>query len=163
VSGIKTGSSTPAGGNLLWAADTVVDGKSYRILGIVMGIQKADTLFDKLTLATSDSGKLIKAAQTGVVPDTVVQEGEVIGSVADGLGGTTPVVATKDLKAVGWSGLRVAISLRTEAGGIPHSAKAGTVVGSLSIGSGAVRTTVPIALQRALVEPGFGAKLTRLG
>ena len=30
VSGIKTGSSTPAGGNLLWAADTIVDGKSRR-------------------------------------------------------------------------------------------------------------------------------------
>ena len=44
VSGIKTGCSTPAGGNLPWAADTIIDGKERRILGIVMGAQVDGTL-----------------------------------------------------------------------------------------------------------------------
>ncbi|CAM5374974.1 D-alanyl-D-alanine carboxypeptidase [Streptomyces hirsutus] len=50
-------------------------------------------------------------------------------------------------------------------GELPHRAKAGTEVGSLTVGdgtnSGAVK--VPVALQEDLVEPGFPAKLTRLG
>lgn len=168
VSGIKTGSSTPAGGNLLWTADTIVDGKSRRIIGMVMGAQQADQLSEKLKLAIDNSLKLIQAAQEGVTSATVVKKGEVVGYVDDGLGGRTPVVATKELKAVGWAGFKVKLNIGEVAGGgeggeqIPHSAEAGTVVGELTVGSGTGEVSAPVALQRDLAEPGFGAKLTRV-
>ncbi|MFD8965106.1 D-alanyl-D-alanine carboxypeptidase [Streptomyces sp. NPDC059568] len=164
VSGIKTGSSTPAGGNLLWTADTIIDGKSRRIVGAVMGAQQGATLDDKLQLSIDNSLKVIKAAQEGVTSAAVVKKGEVVGYVDDGLGGRTPVVATKDLRAVGWAGLEVKLKLGVGAGGqVPHSAEAGTVVGELTIGSGTGKVSTPVALQKDLAEPGFGAKLTRIG
>ncbi|MGW6745060.1 D-alanyl-D-alanine carboxypeptidase [Streptomyces sp. NPDC055025] len=164
VSGIKTGSSTPAGGNLLWTADTIIDGESRRIVGTVMGAQKGATLDDKLQLAITNSLEVIKAAQEGVTSAAVVKKGEVVGYVDDGLGGRTPVVATKDLKAVGWAGLEVRLDLGVGAGRqVPHSAEAGTVVGELTIGSGTGKVSTPVALQKDLAEPGFGAKLTRVG
>ncbi|WP_405985838.1 D-alanyl-D-alanine carboxypeptidase [Streptomyces sp. NBC_00872] len=164
VSGIKTGSSTPAGGNLLWTADTIIDGESRRIVGTVMGAQKGATLDDKLQLAITNSLEVIKAAQEGVTSAAVVKKGEVVGYVDDGLGGRTPVVATKDLKAVGWAGLEVKLDLGAGAGRrIPHAAEAGTVVGELTIGSGTGKVSAPVALQKDLAEPGFGAKLTRVG
>lgn len=163
VGGIKTGSSSPAGGNLLWSANTVVDGEVRRIVGIVMGIQNADTLDQKLTKAIDHSIELIEAAQDGVTSATVIKKGEVVGYVDDGFGGQTPLVATKDLKTVGWAGLTIDIELTGGGKAIPHSGKAGRVVGQVSVGSGTGKVTVPVALQRDLVEPGFGDKLTRLG
>lgn len=163
VGGIKTGSSTPAGGNLLWSANVEVDGKVRRIVGITMGAQKATILNDKLDLAIDYSIKVIQAAQAGVTSATVVKKGDVVGYVDNGLGGRTAVIATKDLKAVGWGGLKVEIALSDSGKTLPHSAKAGAVVGQVSVGSGTGKVTAPVALQQDLVEPGLGDKLTRLG
>ncbi|MCX2183265.1 D-alanyl-D-alanine carboxypeptidase [Streptomyces sp. SKN60] len=163
VAGIKTGSSTPAGGNLLWSAYTVVDGQKRRILGIVMGAKDAPQLWQKLDLAISNSLKVIQKAQADVTSAAVVRKDQVVGYVDDGLGGRTPVVSTKDLKAVGWPGLKVSLQLGDGGKKPPHAAKAGDVVGQVSIGTGAGAVSAPVALAKDLVEPGFGQKLTRLG
>ncbi|MFB7365962.1 serine hydrolase [Streptomyces hydrogenans] len=162
VSGIKTGSSTPAGGNLLWSAVTIVDDKPRRILGIVMGAQNAETLNKKLELSLDYSYELIKKAQDGVTSAAVVKKGQVVGYVDDGLGGQTPVVATKEIKALGWPGLKVKLALTDGGKALPHTGKAGDVVGTVSIGEGAGKTSAPVALQADLVEPGFDKKLTRV-
>ncbi|MFJ9431798.1 D-alanyl-D-alanine carboxypeptidase family protein, partial [Streptomyces sp. NPDC101490] len=163
VSGIKTGSSTPAGGNLLWSANTVVDGKNRRILGIVMGAKDAKVLNEKLQLAIDNSLKLIQRAQKDVTSAVVIREDQVLGYVDDGLGGRTPVVATKELKAVGWPGLKVELELTDGGRAVPHAGKAGDIVGQVSIGTGAGRVSSPVALRTDLVEPGFDKKLTRVG
>ncbi|MBI0384125.1 D-alanyl-D-alanine carboxypeptidase, partial [Streptomyces albiflaviniger] len=46
---------------------------------------------------------------------------------------------------------------------VPHSAKAGTVVGEVTVGTGPGQLKAPVALQSDLSEPSFGAKLTRIG
>ncbi|MFE6460056.1 serine hydrolase [Streptomyces cinereoruber] len=163
VGGIKTGSSTPAGGNLLWSANTIVDGQNRRILGIVMGAKNAKYLGDKLQLSIDYSYELIKQAQKDVTSAPVVRKGQVLGYVDDGLGGKTPVVATKELKAVGWPGLKVELELTDGGKAVPHSGKAGDVVGQVSIGTGAGKVSSPVALQTDLAEPGFDKKLTRVG
>ncbi|MFE1380925.1 D-alanyl-D-alanine carboxypeptidase family protein [Streptomyces sp. NPDC058740] len=163
VTGIKTGSSTPAGGNLLWAANTVVDGKKHRILGIVMGAKDADQLYKKLDLAIKNSLTLIQQAQKDVTSAAVVKKGQVLGYVDDGLGGRTPIVATKELRAIGWPGLKVSLELTNGGKALPHSGKAGDVVGQVSIGTGNGKVSAPVALQDDLVEPGFDKKLTRIG
>ncbi|MFF9070286.1 D-alanyl-D-alanine carboxypeptidase family protein [Streptomyces sp. NPDC014891] len=163
VSGIKTGSSTPAGGNLLWSANTIVDGQNRRILGIVMGAKDADQLGQKLQLAIDNSLKIIQQAQKDVTSAVVIRKGQVIGYVDDGLGGRTPVVATKELKAIGWPGLQVKLALTDGGKAVPHAGKAGDVVGQVSIGTGAGKVSSPVALQADLAEPGFDKKLTRVG
>ncbi|MEU0135638.1 D-alanyl-D-alanine carboxypeptidase [Streptomyces sp. NPDC006296] len=162
VSGIKTGSSTPAGGNLVWTAETIIDGKSRRIIGAVMGADVDGTLDAKLQRALQSSLALIQAAQEGVDSATVVKKGQVVGYVDNGFGGRTPVVATKDLKAVGWGGLEVDLKL-SDGGKTPaHAAKAGTVVGEVTVGTGTGKVSAPVALQSETTEPGFGDKLTRI-
>ncbi|MGW9437255.1 D-alanyl-D-alanine carboxypeptidase family protein [Streptomyces sp. NPDC055607] len=163
VGGIKTGSSTPAGGNLLWSANTIVDGQNRRILGIVMGAKNAKILDDKLQLSIDYSYELIKRAQKDVTSAAVVRKGQVVGYVDDGLGGKTPVVATKELKAVGWPGLQVKLELADGGKAVPHTGRAGDVVGQVSIGTGAGKVSSPVALQSDLAEPGFDKKLTRVG
>ncbi|QGV77246.1 D-alanyl-D-alanine carboxypeptidase family protein [Streptomyces ficellus] len=160
VNGVKTGSSTPAGANLLWSADTVVDGRRHRVVGMVMGVRKGATLREKLGLAIGTYSRgLIEAAQKGVTSATVVEKGDVVGYVDDGLGGRTAVVATEGLRAVGWPGLKVRPRLTAGGETIPRSARAGTVVGEVSAGG----ARVAVALRDDLVEPGAGDRLVRLG
>ncbi|NEB42353.1 serine hydrolase [Streptomyces sp. SID14515] len=164
VSGIKTGSSTPAGGNLLWSANTKVDGKVLWIYGAVMG-QQAGTgrVYDSLELSLQNSLKLIKDAQEAATSATVVKKGDVVGYVDNGFGGRTPVVATKNLKAVGWSGLEVELKVTDNGKGIDRAAKAGSEVGMVTVGTGTGKVTAPVVLQADLAEPAFGDKLTRIG
>ncbi|WP_455567368.1 D-alanyl-D-alanine carboxypeptidase [Streptomyces coelicoflavus] len=161
VVGIKTGTTTSALGNLVFAAKKEVGGETRTIVGAV--VRQPDVGGGILDAALDASDELIRAAQDTLQSSTILKKGSVVGYVDDGLGGRTPVVATKDVKAVGWGGLTVKLTF--DADEVPHAAKAGTKVGTLTVGdggtSGAVK--VPVALRDDLVEPGLSDKLTRLG
>ncbi|MGW1953959.1 D-alanyl-D-alanine carboxypeptidase [Streptomyces sp. NPDC001920] len=156
--GIKTGTTTAAGGNLLFAARKEIDGETVTLVGAVLGQHKAPII----QTVNDVSKTAMLAAQDELTSAKILKKGDVVGYVDDGLGGRTPVVLTQDVTAVGWSGYRVKLSF--DAHDVPHTAKAGTKVGTLTVGdgtSGAVKA--PVALQSDLTEPGFTAKLTRLG
>ncbi|WP_431034520.1 D-alanyl-D-alanine carboxypeptidase [Streptomyces sp. P6-2-1] len=162
--GIKTGTTTAAGGNLLYAATKEVGGTTRTIVGAVLAQPPAPEDNSILTGALNAGKALIEAAQGTLVAEKVVKKGDVVGSVDDGLGGTTPVVAAKDLTAVGWPGLTVRLKLVDDGKALPHEAAAGTKVGVLRAGDGTSSAVeVPVELRSALTEPGLGTKLTRLG
>ncbi|MEV5815332.1 D-alanyl-D-alanine carboxypeptidase [Streptomyces mutabilis] len=162
VVGIKTGTTTSALGNLVFAAKKEVGGETRTIVGAVVR-QPATAEKGILAAALDSSDQLIRAAQDILESATILKKGDVVGYVDDGLGGRTPVVAAKDVKAVGWPGLTVKLTF--DADEVPHTAAAGTKVGTLTVGDGgtAGAVKVPVALQKDLVEPAFTDKLTRLG
>ncbi|MBF9068014.1 D-alanyl-D-alanine carboxypeptidase family protein [Streptacidiphilus fuscans] len=165
VVGIKTGTSTAALGNLVWAAEQNVGGSQQLILGAVLSQPATGTGPGQGILAQvlQKSQQLIVSAEGALQSHTVIKKGDVVGYVDDGLGGHTPVVATADVNVIGWSGLSVTMSLQPLTGqSVPHTATAGTTVGNLVVGSGAGAQTIPVALQSALSTPSVGAKLTRL-
>ncbi|MFE4061857.1 D-alanyl-D-alanine carboxypeptidase [Streptomyces sp. NPDC059096] len=157
--GIKTGTTTKAGGNLLFAATKDVDGTKQYVVGAILS-QRGPSIIDAVNAA---SKKVLIPTRELLESKTVVKKGQTVGYVDDGLGGRTPVVATKDLKAAGWASLKVSVSLTDEGRTIAQTAAAGTVVGQLTVGSGPGQVTAPVALQSDKAEPGFGAKLTRVG
>jgi len=155
--GIKTGSTTKAGGNLLFASREEVDGRSVTIVGAILGQHKPKIL----ETANRVSQTALEAAENALTSAQVVKKGTVVGYVDDQLGGRTPVVVAKDVSAVGWAGLKVKLSFAP--GSVPHSAEAGTEVGTLTVGDGSSSAVkVPVALKEDLVEPGFTDKLTRI-
>lgn len=156
--GIKTGSTTKAGGNLLFAAHKMVGDTDQLIVGAVLG-QHKPAIIDTVNAVSKE---VMVATQDLLESGKVVKKGDVVGRVDDGLGGTVPVVATEDVAAVGWPGLTVRIELTDDGRTIPHAAAAGTHVGTLTVGEGASQVKVAVALQSDLAEPGFGKKLTRL-
>ncbi|WP_405898326.1 D-alanyl-D-alanine carboxypeptidase [Streptomyces sp. NBC_00727] len=158
--GIKTGSTTKAGGNLLFAAHKMIDGTDQLIVGAVLGQYDKNSIIDEVNRV---SKKVMLATQDLLEGAKVVKKGDVVGEVDDGMGHTTPVVATKDVKAVGWSGLTVKLELTDDGRTIPHEAVAGTHVGTLTVGEGRSQVKVAVALQSDLAKPSFGDKLTRLG
>ncbi|EME97461.1 D-alanyl-D-alanine carboxypeptidase [Streptomyces mobaraensis NBRC 13819 = DSM 40847] len=168
VLGIKTGSSSPAGGTLMWAARKRINGEEVLIVGATM-----DQHFKggpdvnaemSLKMVKRVSYEQLTAVQNALQQAVVVKKGQVVGYVDDQLGGKTEVVATKDVKGYGWGGMQAKFALDKKKGAVlPHSAKAGTVVGELVVGTGPDAVRVPVALKKALSEPSFGSKLTRLG
>ncbi|MFJ5519747.1 D-alanyl-D-alanine carboxypeptidase [Streptomyces griseoluteus] len=163
VVGIKTGTTTSALGNLVFAAKQDVGGETRMVIGAVLRQPPGGRENTILSAALDHSDALIRAAQGALRSETVLKKGTVVGYVDDGLGGRTPVEVTEDVKAAGWAGLKVRLSFTS--GTIPHTAKAGTEVGSLTVGDGssAGAVKVPVALRANLAEPGLGAKLTRIG
>ncbi|MGX9890079.1 D-alanyl-D-alanine carboxypeptidase [Streptomyces sp. NPDC002276] len=156
--GIKTGTTTAAGGNLLFAATKEVGGETAVVVGAILG-QHTAPIIDTVN-AVSKTAML--AAQDAMKSAKILKKGDVVGYVDDQLGGHTPVVVTKDVAAVGWAGLKVKLSFAPDA--VPHTAKAGTKVGTLTVGDGSGGAVkVPVALQKDLAEPALTAKLTRLG
>ncbi|WP_030619872.1 hypothetical protein [Streptomyces fulvoviolaceus] len=156
--GIKTGTTTAAGGNLLFAARKEVGGETVTVVGAILGQHKAPII----QTVNDVSKTAMLAARDELTSAKILKKGDVVGYVDDGLGGRTPVVLTKDVTAVGWAGMKVELSFAAD--DVPHTAKAGTKVGTLTVGDsegGAVK--VPVTLQTDLVEPGFQDKLTRLG
>ncbi|WP_455772757.1 D-alanyl-D-alanine carboxypeptidase [Streptomyces murinus] len=156
--GIKTGTTTAAGGNLLFAARKKVGGQTVTVVGAILGQHKPSIL----DTVNEVSKTALLGAEHALTSAKILKKGDVVGYVDDRLGGQTPIVVTQDVTAVGWSGLKVKLSFA--AGTVPHTAKAGTQVGTLTVGDGSTAgVKVPVALQRDLAEPGFGAKLTRIG
>ncbi|MFL5993517.1 MAG: D-alanyl-D-alanine carboxypeptidase [Streptomyces sp.] len=156
--GIKTGTTSAAGGNLLFAATKEVGGQTVTVVGAILG-QHTAPIIDTVN-AVSKTAML--AARDALTSTKILKKGDVVGYVDDGLGGHTPVVLTKDVTAIGWAGFKVKLSFTAD--DVPHTAKAGTKVGSLTVGDGkggAVK--VPVTLQKDLTEPGFTDKLTRVG
>ncbi|MFF4389523.1 serine hydrolase [Streptomyces sp. NPDC001552] len=168
IRGIKTGSSTPAGGTLMWAAYRSIDGKDQLILGTLMD-QRVDGPDEdganSLKLVLANSKTIIEGVRAALASAPVIRKGDVVGHVDDGLGGRTPLVATKDLNVIGVPGQKLKLSLTTGdgagAGPLPHTAKAGAEVAVLTVGSGEGARSVPVAVKGALVEPSFGTRLTR--
>ncbi|MFI9806396.1 D-alanyl-D-alanine carboxypeptidase [Streptomyces sp. NPDC052301] len=162
VVGIKTGTTTSARGNLVFAAKQQVNGETRTIIGAALR-QPAGGSDNTIISGVLDAGdKLIRAGQGALKSATILKKGDVVGYVDDGLGGRTPVVATKDVTAAGWSGLQVKLSFASDT--VPHTAKAGTQVGTLTVGDGSAGAVkVPVALEKDLTEPGLTDKLTRLG
>ncbi|WP_308122338.1 D-alanyl-D-alanine carboxypeptidase [Streptomyces sp. WAC04114] len=162
VTGIKTGTTTSALGNLVFAAKKDVNGETHRIIGAVVRQPAGGPDNTILGAALHEGDKLIRAAQGALESATILKKGEVVGYADDGLGGRTPVAVTEDVTAVGWAGLSVKLTFAGD--DLPHTAEAGTKVGTLTVGDGTTSAVkVPVALQKDLAEPGFAAKLTRLG
>ncbi len=163
VVGIKTGTTTSALGNLVFAAKKDVNGETRTIIGAVIRQQANASNGNSILKAALNAGdQLIRAAQGALKSATIYKKGDVVGYADDGLGGRTPVVATQDVTAIGWSGLKVKLSFAADK--VPHTAKAGTKVGTLTVGDGSGSAVqIPVALQKDLAEPGFTSKLTRLG
>ncbi|MGW0862292.1 D-alanyl-D-alanine carboxypeptidase [Streptomyces sp. NPDC002611] len=162
VTGIKTGTTTSALGNLVFSAKKDVDGETHRVIGAVVRQPAGGPDNTILGAALHEGDQLIRAAQGALESATILKKGDIVGYADDGLGGRTPVAVTEDVTAVGWAGLSVKLTFAADK--LPHTAKAGQKVGTLTVGDGSSSAVkVPVALQEDLVEPGFADKLTRIG
>ncbi|MEU9021911.1 hypothetical protein [Actinomadura sp. NPDC048394] len=150
VVGGKTGYTDAAGGNFVFAARKRVGGVPTLILGAVMA-QKSPSAQG----AVEAAGQLIQAVEGAMTAATLAPKGARVGTVDDGLGGTTPLRAASPVTVVGWPGLRVPVGIQ---GDPPHQGGAGERVGEVTAGA----ATVPLVLGAELDEPSYLKRLIRV-
>lgn len=151
VVGIKTGTTTPAGGNLLFAAERSDSGEQRMVVGAVFG-QHTEPRHEVVITQTRE---LLDSTWKSMRRRTVVAGDQPVGTVTDEFGTRVPVVTEQPVRAFGWPGHEVSITLDTEE--LPASAPAGTSVGTLTAGE----ESTSIVLDRPLHEPGLSDRLTR--
>ncbi|MFD5134159.1 D-alanyl-D-alanine carboxypeptidase family protein [Streptomyces olindensis] len=164
IRGIKTGSNTPAGGTLVWAAYKTIGDRTPLILGTMLDqhVQGPDPNgANSLILVQNNSKKIVQAVRDALTSATAVRKGQIAGHLDDGLGGHTSLVAAEDFTVIGVPGQRVGMKITPSSAALPHSARAGTRVGFLTTVSGWDGERVPVILRNNLSRPSLSAKLTR--
>ncbi|GAA2087761.1 D-alanyl-D-alanine carboxypeptidase family protein [Actinomadura alba] len=151
VIGGKTGFTSAAGGNYVFAARRRVGGVHTLIVGAVMG-QPAIT---SAASAVEAGRGLITAAGDALTAATLARPGDRVAVVDDGLGGRTPLVASAPVTVIGWPGLTVRLRLD---GVVPRPAAEGDRLGSLTAGA----RRFPLVLGGPLDGPSVEHRLLRL-
>jgi serine-type D-Ala-D-Ala carboxypeptidase (penicillin-binding protein 5/6) len=158
ILGIKTGSDTSANGCYLFAASQAVGGQTVTVVGAVLG-QVGGSLGPN-TAAVDAGDQLVKAAFASVSARPVLTAGQVVGQVVGSWGAASPVTASTPVTVLGWSGLVVPLTLRTDVPKAPIPA--GATVGSITVLAGTRRTDVPLRTTRPLSSPSAFWRLTRM-
>ncbi|MEU9255944.1 D-alanyl-D-alanine carboxypeptidase [Streptomyces sp. NPDC048270] len=159
VRGIKTGSSTPAGGALMWAAYVDVGGSEQPVLGVMLGQHASGPdvdAGDSLALALDRSRTLVEAARAALSERVVIAAGTAVGHLDDGLGTRTPVVAVEDLRLPGVAGQQLHMRLT---GGPAGVTAARATAGTLTVSAGTVSRSVPVLLARERTRPSVLSRL----
>ncbi|HET9733138.1 MAG TPA: hypothetical protein VFP54_10725 [Acidimicrobiales bacterium] len=153
VIGIKTGSSSEAGGTFLFAANAAAAGKPAVVIGSVLGQKTAS----ELQSALSASAALIAAAPGAVQTVTVLPAGTRVATIHVPWGHDVAVVTTKPVSVLGWPGLTFTekVRLRPVGRGTP----AGTEVATVELASGGSTVTVPAATTTAIGSPGLAWRI----
>jgi D-alanyl-D-alanine carboxypeptidase (penicillin-binding protein 5/6) len=155
VVGIKTGSTTQAGGCLLFAVRVAVAGRAVTIVGAVLS-QPGIGSGPQLTSVFAAARRLIQAVPKILATYTVIRAGKPVVVVRGPLGTGTTLNAVADLSLLGWPGLTVA--LVADVPPLPPALHAGSLLGRLSLltGAGADQQPISTALRS-------GEELARIG
>jgi D-alanyl-D-alanine carboxypeptidase (penicillin-binding protein 5/6) len=137
VVGIKTGSTSSAGGCLLFAAHHQVGGRTVTIIGAVLGQQ--GTVMHGLPQALSASARLIEATASTLNMYTPIKAGQKIATIAG-----TGLIAATNLTILGWPGLPYHLAVRTNIATLSGPPQAGTTVGRLELDAAQEQATTDI-------------------
>ncbi|WP_051451453.1 D-alanyl-D-alanine carboxypeptidase family protein [Actinospica robiniae] len=107
--GIKTGSTSEAGGCLLFATKSVVNGVPVTMVGAVLG--QPGPLWSIMDRAQTVARGLIEAAQRSLVTTTVAHSGKTIAVFHQRGHADIPLVAGSDVTVVGWPSLRYTLDI----------------------------------------------------
>ncbi len=159
IVGIKTGTTSQAGGCFLFAASRRVAGRTVTVVGAVLG-QLAGATHPSLLSAAFDAARTILAATERVlVSRHVLRSGETL-ALAN-VPWTNPVAlrAAGSVSLAGWRGVRFRTSIV-----VPRQPTApiaaGQNVARVVLAAGTQRVTVPLLASRALAAPSLAWRLT---
>jgi D-alanyl-D-alanine carboxypeptidase (penicillin-binding protein 5/6) len=146
VDGIKTGSTTPAGGCLLFAATEQVGGEQVVVYGAVFGQHGGG---DVLAAGLAASKSLISSLTRNLRDYQVLPAGAVVGQLRSAYGSSVPIVTTAPLSAVGMPGTAVTVTVKLNSDG----------TGTLSSSTG---QTIPVRPNGTLPGPTLSDRLHRV-
>jgi serine-type D-Ala-D-Ala carboxypeptidase (penicillin-binding protein 5/6) len=160
IVGVKTGSSSEAGGCLAFAATRTVAGSQVTIVGVVLGVQATAAQPSELDGVLAASENLLDSIGGDLEHVQVIQPGAVLGSVSSAWTTGPAAVATTGIAVTAWPGTPVTVTVTPRPLG--HAISAGQPIAQADVTVGSeVRHTTLVASQAA-PAPSVTWRLTRL-
>jgi serine-type D-Ala-D-Ala carboxypeptidase (penicillin-binding protein 5/6) len=156
IIGIKTGTDAAAGGCLLFAAQSVLDGQKVTLVGAVLGQRTSSPI----TAVLSSAVMLTQAAFADMVKVPLVPSGKVVGHVVATWGRSVAVKTATSPSIVGWPGLL--LTGQVHIGSLSSDVGRGARVGVLEVDLDGHNTAVDVRTAAGLGKPSPIWRLTRL-
>jgi serine-type D-Ala-D-Ala carboxypeptidase (penicillin-binding protein 5/6) len=158
IIGIKTGSTTAAGGCFMFAAEGAASGRKIEVIGVVLG-QKGTSLIGS---ALQASRVLIHPVLAAFRPVTVLRAGSVVGEVTSPWGSTVPVVARRSVTVLHFGAETVNVAVSPTKSPLPEQLAAGVQVATVTVRAGGDVMSVPAMTSAPLLGPTKRWRLERL-
>ena len=159
IVGVKTGSTSQAGGCFVFAAHQVVGGRTVTVVGAILHQLATRAQPSIIEGAFHASTTLLASVHHTLVTRQVVHRGQTLASIKSSWADSIAVTAVKSVSLVGWPGLPIRNTIAT----VSHPAlpiKAGENVGVAVFASGEQRARVRLVASRGLSQPSLTWRLT---
>ena len=160
IVGVKTGSTSQAGGCLAFAAIRTVAGSQVMIVGVVLGVQATPAQPSELGGVISAAENLLGSVGGDLEHAQVIRSGAVLGGVSGGWGAGSAAVAATGVSVTAWPGTPVTVTVRPRPLG--HAITAGQPVAQATVTIGAEVRHITLDASQAAAAPSVGWLLTRL-
>ena len=150
VVGVKTGTTTTAGFNLVAARQATVDGRPITAVSVALGRANDDA-------RAADSRAMLDEALSTVQQAELLEPGAVVGSVVVWDGTAVPLVSASGATATLVPGETA--TLTTELGAL-STGVAGTIVGGITVATPTGKEQVRVVTDAAVEEPDFWWRFT---
>ena len=156
VVGIKTGSTSKAGGNFVSATPLVVADKTHYIIGVVLGQKTVQSLKS----AMDENVKILEQVRSEFKLYPIAQPSTGFGQLTTAWNSTSDLKATQAPQVFGYPGMEVSYSIQlNDLQQLPIPPN--TNVGTLTIQSGQELQTIPLQNTQQIDKPGILWRLIR--
>ncbi|MDP4127696.1 MAG: D-alanyl-D-alanine carboxypeptidase [Bacillota bacterium] len=155
IVGVKTGSTSAAGGCFVSATPVVADGETHYILGAVLGQKTVRSL----QTALEANGDILDQVRHQFKLFTLDQPASGFGQITTAWDSNSTLKATKPIKIFGYPGMKVSYSIDLQNSNLPIKANSNNA--TLKIQSGVGVQTIPLQNSETINKPGFFWKLIR--
>ncbi|HZK86279.1 MAG TPA: D-alanyl-D-alanine carboxypeptidase [Desulfosporosinus sp.] len=155
VVGIKTGSTTKAGGNFVSASPIVVGDKTQYIIAVVLGQQT----YKSLRTALDENIKILDQARSQLKLYPITQPPEGWGQISSAWKSNSGLKTTQPVQIFGYPGMKVSYSIKLNNTKLPILSNKD--VATLTIQAGDEKRTVPLKTSQEIKAPKLLWKLLR--
>jgi len=155
VVGIKTGSTSKAGGNFVSATPVTAGDKTHYIIAVVLGQQA----FKSLQKALDENVKILDQVRSEFKLYPIPQPSTGFGQISSAWNSNSDLATTQPVQIFGYPGMKVSYSIKLDNSQLPILPS--TNVATLIIQSGQETQTVPLQAIQEIKPPGLLWKLLR--
>jgi serine-type D-Ala-D-Ala carboxypeptidase (penicillin-binding protein 5/6) len=160
IVGVKTGSSSRAGGCLAFAAIRTVAGSQVEIVGVVLGVQATAAQPSELGGVISAAENLLGSVGGDLGHAEVIQPGAVLGSVSSAWTAGPAAVAATGIAVTAWPGTPVTVTVTSRP--LAHAISQGQPVAQATVTIGSQVRHITLDASQAAPGPSVPWLLTRL-
>ena len=160
IMGVKTGSTSEAGGCLAFAAIRTVAKRPVTIIGVVLGIQATAAQPSELDGAISAAENLLGSVGDDLEHVQVVTPGAVLGRVSSAWTSGPAAVAATGVSVTAWPATPVTVTVTPRP--LAHGVRQGQTVAQATVTVGSHVSHVTLDASQAVPAPSVSWLLTRL-